>query len=135
MKKIAAFLLALVLCLGSLPAFAVVDLGEFTQEDLIALRESINQELLRRGIEKEVTVPVGVYVVGVDIPAGTYSIKPEVYGWIRLYKNASASFSMFSEGIEKRKNEYIGKLVLTDGNIVEITSGSLIFAPYQGLGF
>ena len=135
MKKIVALLLALLLCLGSFPAFAAVDLSAYTQEELLALRDSINQELLKRGIEKEVTVPNGMYIVGVDIPAGTYTLKPNGYAVCKVWKSVSSKYSFFSEGVSESDNEYIGKLILIEGNIVEITYGSFVFSPYQGLGF
>ena len=137
MKKIVALLLALMLCLGSFPAFADVDLSAYSQEELIALRDLINLELLKRGIEKEVTVPIGMYEVGVDIPAGTYTVKPKPNGYanIEVWKSVSSKYSMSSEFVSDYDKEYIGKLKLIDGNIIEITHGSLVFSPYQGLGF
>lgn len=135
MKKIVALLLALLLCLGSFPAFANVNLSACTQEELLALRDSINQELLKRGIEKEVTVPIGMYEVGVDIPAGTYTLKPNGFAVVEVWKNVSSKYSMFYEGVSASDKEYIGKLILIEGNIVEITYGSFVFSPYQGLGF
>lgn len=137
MKKIAALLLALILCLGSLPAFADVDLSAYTQEELLALRDKINEELLKRGIEKKVEVPQGRYIVGEDIPAGTYTLKPKPNGFavIEVWKNASSKYNMFYESVSDYDKEYIGKLQLVEGNIVEITYGSFVFSPYQGLGF
>lgn len=135
MKKIVALLLAVLICLGSFPAFADVDLSGYTQEELLALREAIKQELLKRGIEKEVTVPIGMYEVGVDIPAGTYTLKPNGFSVIEVWKSISSKNSMFYEGVSEIDNESIGKLILIEGNIVEITYGSFVFSPYQGLGF
>lgn len=134
MKKIAAFLLALVLCLGSFPAFADVDLSAYTQEELLALRDSINQELLKRGIEKEVEVPPGIYVVGEDIPAGTYTITTHATSWFCSLNVSNKSgkkvfYGSFNNG------EKIGKLVLEDGFTVEIEYEAAVFSPYQGLGF
>lgn len=135
MKKIAALLLALILCLGSLPAFADVDLSAYTQEELLSLRDKINQELLKRGIIKVVAVPIGMYIVGEDIPAGAYTIKPERYSWIDVYTDESMKKRSFGEGLQASKNEYIGKLILEDGNLVSVEEGTLFFSPYQGLGF
>lgn len=135
MKKIVALLLALLLCLGSFPAFAELDFSRFTSDELIYLRNEINKELLKRGIEKEVEVPIGKYEVGVEIPAGTYTIRSEGHGVIEVYENSSAKYYTFHEGLTSWNNTYIGKLTLVPGNIVEITYGTLIFSPYQGLGF
>lgn len=136
MKKIAALLLALLLCMGSLPAFADVDLSAYTQEELLALRDKINQELLKRGIEKEVIVPIGSYVVGVDIPAGVYTIKTIKDGAsLKVREAINSSRYFFSEYISHYDNDIIGKITLVDGNIVEIGDSNLLFSPYQGLGF
>ncbi len=136
MKKIVALLLALLFCLGSFPAFAAVDLSAYTQEELLALRDSINKELLKRGIEKEVIVPIGIYIVGEDIPAGVYTIKTINDGAeLKVYENIHSSRHFFYEYLTHYDSEAIGKLTLTNGNIVEIGDSNLLFTPYQGLGF
>jgi hypothetical protein len=138
MKKIVALLLAVLICLGSFPTFADVDLSGYTQEELLTLRDIINKELLKRGIEKEVIVPIGTYEVGVDIPEGIYRVKPAKSGaGIRVYENISCSYYDFfiSEYLSFYDDESIGKLTLKKGNICVIEDGSLSFSPYQGLGF
>lgn len=136
MKKIVAFLLALLLCLGSFPAFANVDLSAYTQEELLALRDSINMELLKRGIEKEVIVPIGTYEIGVDIPEGVYTINTVNDGaGFKVYENANSSRFFINEYISHYDRESIGKITLKNGNIVIISDSKVIFSPYQGLGF
>ncbi len=134
MKKIVALLLALMLCLGSFPAFADVDLSAYTQEELISLRDLINQELLKRGIEKAVEVPPGIYIVGEDIPEGTYTITTYASSWFCSLNVSDRSgkrvfYGSFNDG------EKIGKLVLENGYTVEIEYENAVFSPYQGLGF
>lgn len=54
----------------------VIDFSSFTTDELVAMRDIINKELAaRNSVEKEVTVPVGIYTVGTDIPAGSYMMK------------------------------------------------------------
>lgn len=134
MKKIVALLLALMLCLGSFPALAVVDLNEYDQDQLIALRNRINAELLKRGITKKVVVPVGVYIVGEDIPAGSYSIYTASKDWFSGFRveDPNGDFYMYESITE---DSFIGKVVLKDGYIVEIEYDPVTFYPYQGLGF
>ncbi|MBE5792440.1 MAG: hypothetical protein E7322_09835 [Clostridiales bacterium] len=134
MKKIVALLLALLFVLASVPVYAKTDFDSYTTEELISLRVSINVELLLRGAEKDFVVPIGVYTVGEDIPAGSYTVRAVTYGYITLYEDAD-SFYSFSEGINNADGEYIGKLTLEKGNIVKVLSGRLLFSPYQGLGF
>ncbi|MBR3927755.1 MAG: hypothetical protein IKJ65_01985 [Clostridia bacterium] len=136
MKKIVALLLALMLCLGSFPAFAELDFSKFTNEELIYLRNQINKELLERGVEKEVVVPMGRYIVGIDIPAGTYTVRPYTsYGTFHLYVDEKAKYPFIGEVMAVRDNEYIGKVIFENGNVVELEGTSFVFSPYQGLGF
>lgn len=137
MKKIFAVLIAAFLAFGALPGYAETDLSGYSSAELLDLRNQINAELVARGIEKETLVPVGIYVIGVDIPAGDYTIRPRdnAIGGIAVYKSAHQSGLLFTELIRSCDNDIIGKLSLADGNCIEIYSGALYFSPYQGLGF
>lgn len=135
MKKILAFVLALLLCCGSV-AFADVSLADLTAEELIALRAQINAELMKRGIEKEVFVPIGIYEVGIDIPEGVYTVKTYKSGAeITVYEDEKHSRYIISEYLSYYDGDYIGKLTLKDGYIVIIEDGTLCFSAYKGLDF
>lgn len=73
MKKTLAFLLALFLLAGS--AAAEVDLSGMTFDELVALKDQINQALWSSKEWQEVTVPAGIWTVGKDIPAGSWTIR------------------------------------------------------------
>ena len=96
---------------------------------LIALLEI---ELQHRGFAQgEVVVPMGEYIVGEDIPAGTYTLT--AYGNltdIEVYSNGKCIHDHCLTS-----SEQVGKLPLEDGQVVRIKYGSMIFAPYKGLGF
>ena len=83
--------------------------------------------------EDEVVVPLGVYAVGIDIPAGDYSVRMAdgLISWIKSYDAGGALCADYSMSQGKR----IGKLTLKEGQTVEVLSSSVIFAPYKGLGF
>ena len=49
-----------------------IDLSSFTDDDIIALLEQVNQEIVTRGIQKTATLAKGTYIVGRDIPVGSY---------------------------------------------------------------
>lgn len=49
-----------------------IDLSGMTDEEIVALLEQVNGELVSRHIEKTATLPSGAYIVGEDIPAGRY---------------------------------------------------------------
>ena len=84
MKKLIAILLA-VLTLGSASALAqvsgtnqssaAIDLSGMSYDELVALKDQINLAMWESEDWQEVTVPQGVYEVGVDIPAGHWTIK------------------------------------------------------------
>ena len=133
--------------LALMAAQAATDNNQEIQESIRqfnALRAQINAELLKRGNENDVIVPPGVYVVGVDIPAGDYTISPQPIEYNYTYISAYAddrhymeysTFHFFNAGLFANKNDYIGKLSLAEGNIVKIEDGAAVFSPYQGLGF
>ena len=85
MKRIAAFIAAILLL--SSHALADINLSSMTLEELIALKQQIGLEIASRPEVKSVTVPIGVWVVGKDIPAGHWNIstaKGYGYDWSRV---------------------------------------------------
>ena len=125
MKKI--FCLVIALMIFPALSLAEVDLKEMTTEELIELKTAIAQELISRNEMKEVPVPAGKYTVGEDIPVGNYTV----------YANSAACMITVNEYqalYYLNNGEKIGKLVLNNGDIVDIV-GNCIFTPYQGLGF
>ncbi len=106
-------------------------------------------ELLNAVTEKqkatEVTVPVGMYLVGKDIPAGDYTIshtgKPAATyedtnyytaPTITVYESNRKTEIMF---FMANYNEPIGKLTLEDGQYVKVQRSPAVFTPYKGLDF
>ena len=131
MKKL--IIAVLIAVLIPVIALADVDLGSMKFDDLIALQKKIVAEIMSRPEWKEVTVPGGRWVVGEDIPAGTYSIMPtKMGGYVRI--QSPDGKLIISQGIRKEENS-IGKIELLAGYIVEVENGSVIFAPPKGLGF
>ena len=87
-------------------------------------------------------VPSGVYMVGKDIPAGSYTVscagKDEVM--LELWGKALQDYesnggNLYQVWVEPGENGMIGKLTIEEGNVIEIQSGALIFEQYQGLSF
>lgn len=127
MKRIIAVFL--VLCCVASGALADV-FGDFTYEELLILHHALDQEIMQRPEWKEVTVPAGDWIVGVDIPAGDYSIRPVKTGYIRIRDTHDDTFynSMLKEG------EIIGKMSLKEGYTVRLND-AFIFSPAKGLDF
>lgn len=73
MKKLLA---ALSVSLFLLPACALsaLDLTTMTTDELVTLRDQVAAELSMRGSASSVTVPIGVWRIGEDIPAGAWML-------------------------------------------------------------
>ena len=128
MKK----LLCIIMILCVIPVISLADdLTSMSYEDLIALSRQITAEIMSRPEWKEVEVPSGEWTVGVDIPAGVYSITPV---------GSSANFSCYDENGRLQVNllclngKPIGKVELKEGWTVK-PSKPVIFAPPMTLGF
>lgn len=135
MKKVLQILvLSLALVLFALPVLAEsLDLQAMSTEDLIALQAAVNKELAARNFaEKEVTVPPGTYIIGEDIPAGNYSFRCDSsFAGIDIEE----ANGRFVSGHSLREGETVGKQPLANGQVIEISYGSVVFMPYRGLGF
>ena len=75
MKKIASIVLIGIMLCMAFSAFAEVNLSGMTYDELIALKDQINLAIWNSQEWQEVTVPQGEWVVGQDIPAGTWTVK------------------------------------------------------------
>ena len=73
MKKL--FSLVTVLVMAWSVAYADYDLRGFSLEELIKLRDQVQQAMWKTEEYQSVTVPQGVWVVGEDIPAGKWNVK------------------------------------------------------------
>lgn len=125
----------------SYPASSEV-LSEYSDNYLKVLIAILQIELQNRNFSTgSVTVPVGTYIVGKDIPAGEYTVtyNGRVQSVIYIYPNESSVGGMFSEwhilNSSLMNSNTIGRLSLTDGQAVKIEYGEVVFTPYQGLGF
>lgn len=157
MKRILSVVLVLMLLTPA--AMADVDLSALSFDELVALRQQVNQEITKRPEWKEVTVPAGLWKVGEDIPAGKWTISaaPGSWPWVTIGDalNAlgtevdtwSSTISSYDTLISKTHSYYEQShgqypesfvATLTDGLYVYIENGATIFSPYVGrpsLGF
>lgn len=76
MKRFLSVLAALAFLAAGSAAADPVDLSGLSFEQLVALREQLNLAIWNSLEWQEVTVPEGLWVVGKDIPAGHWSIRP-----------------------------------------------------------
>ena len=118
-------------------------------DELIALREQLNLAIWNCQEWQEVTVPIGTWVVGVDIPAGHWSIRPansSEYFYVSAFdradeagkgpKNCTFSWSQdicgryysnpFNEDVPFETD-----ILLKEGWYFK-TNGVVVFTPYSG---
>lgn len=74
MKKLCCLILFTVMLFASVSALAEIDLTGMTYDELIALKDKINLAIWNSKEWQEVTVPQGEWIVGKDIPAGTWRV-------------------------------------------------------------
>ena len=147
MKKLICFLLLLALLLP-FSASADVDLSGLSFDELVALREQLNLLLWNSAEWKHVEVPKGVYVVGRDIPAGHWTLKPPAGGSVTVeyFKDADATgmnaldtFSnYFSDSLADEASDFASfvytrelDLDLKDGFYLSVVNGPcVVFEPF-----
>lgn len=107
-------------------------LSAYSDNYLKLLLLVVEYELQQRNFKSgEVVVPMGEYIVGEDIPAGTYTVAAgKRYCSLEIYTNGKLvhDFDMSAGGI-------VGKVTLKQGQIVCVEYDSMTFSPYKGLGF
>jgi hypothetical protein len=75
-----------------------------------------------------VSLSVGEYDVGTHIPAGEYKVTPIKSANIFVYRNGDLKTN---EYLDIGEMDEIGRLVLQDGDRIEISGGKLQFTPFQ----
>lgn len=139
MKKIIAVLLILWLLIPSALGEGI-DLSKLSYDELTALRRSIEAEIMSRPEWKEITVPAGEWEVGVDIPAGSYSIEMatnksgNLLVWGKAKNDYKSNGGLLVNISIVPDNRVIGKINLKGGTILDITC-AVIIRPVKGLGF
>lgn len=126
MKKVIA-IVALLVLVCSVAYAEIGNLKDMTTDELIALRTSIEQELIERGETKVLKVPAGTYIVGEDIPAGKYSISTKQI-------MATVLVNEYQEMFMVTPDEEVGKVTLKDGDKIQCST-TIFLTKYSGLKF
>ena len=128
MRKLITVLL--IICM--IPVISAAELSGLTFDQLIELQQDLTAEIVSRPEWQEVTVPAGEWVIGVDIPAGYYSIKSTArLNIVRIEDQDGRSaglYKTFDEG------EVEGKTMLPDGMIFTC-SKPVVLMPPMVIGF
>ena len=141
MKKI--FSLLLVFVILSMPAALAeeIDVKKYSYKQLELIEKAIRHEMMIRPEWKRVTVPVGIWKVGDDIPAGTYSIRatPEGITSVNLWRRAKDDYSsnglILCESVIFDETDLIGKVIFEEGNVLEISGSPVYLCPPVSLEF
>lgn len=153
MKK----LIALLLLLLALPvcAQADVNLSGMSFDELVLLRDQINLAIWNSQEWQEVTVPQGLWQVGVDIPAGHWTITAADGAYSRItYGDTLDDSNDISYRSNDRQSDYVyskSSVLFKEGSsriqmdidmknnyYVQVEQGNCVFTPYIGkpsLGF
>ena len=133
MKKIISTLLVIFLLVG--PAYASApDLSSLTADELLDVIRTAQALLFSDQLVNGVRVPQGTYVIGEDIPAGTYRIEiTDGTGYYDVYDKPNGY--LVHSGITGKSYNVteIGKITLEDGNVLELVNSTFIFYPYTGI--
>ena len=130
------FLAASILAL-TLPAMAgaaIPDISDLSHDELIELDQQIHLRLFDEQLIEGVRVPQGTYIIGEDIPAGTYRIEiTDGTGYYDVYDKPDGK--LIYSGITGKSYNVteIGKITFDDGNILELVNSTFIFYPYTGI--
>jgi hypothetical protein len=157
MKRIVVLLIVAVLMLPAVALAANVDLSGMSFDELVALKQRINLALWSADEWQEVTVPQGVYEIGVDIPAGHWTIKAAdgqhiMVCWGTALDESGTGISCGAEDsfyivdfVTSETSDYFeqdDKLQLDydlkEGQYFVIDRGYAVFSPFSGkpdLGF
>ena len=137
MKKLITILLILSLALPALALADLPDISCLSVDELLELNHQIQLRLFSEKLIEGVDVPEGQYIVGEDIPSGTYRLEivfQRSGGYLTIYdskdnmKKIKGSFIGEYWGVVE-----IGKLELNEGNVVDISGNTLRFFMYSGL--
>lgn len=128
MKKFLCLLVALLL-IGSIALAESIDLSAMTDDDLLALKDQVNQTLSDRGITREFVVTSGIYVGGSDIRPGRYTLTAtSENGMVQVAIGKDSESLNSNDGILYMDSDYINEgddpktfsLSIADGNVLVI---------------
>lgn len=141
MKKIIALLACLILVNSF--AFAETDLSGMSFEELLTLQSEVNLALWASEGWQEVTVPVGIYEVGKDIPVGRWTIRAVptqrscCFHWGKLEDGKVKTYyggyeRVYGPEYRSFSPEDITELTvnLEKGQHICIEDGDAVFTPY-----
>ena len=140
MKRALALLLALLLLTPAALA-EDLDLSSMTFEELCALKQRINDEIVTRPEWRGVAVPKGFYTIGQDIPAGVYSVSLQdnrdtcfVGVWGHAVNDYTTNGGLICSFLLRPGSPSVGRVVLREGYVLEL-GNPVTLRHAEGLDF
>jgi hypothetical protein len=121
-----------------------VDVSSLDDTALEALLDAVLAERLARREFASFLLEQGEYRIGVDVPAGAFRVVHEGLSYITditVYDSPGDSYGSFYGQVARQGEGFsvsdeIGRLVLSDGGVLKVTSGSArFFADAGGVRF
>ncbi len=135
MKKLITIILILAMLLRAAALADLPDISGLSNDELLELREKIQLQLFSSKLVDGITVPPGEYIIGEDIPEGSYrvcAISLERNSMVIIYSAGKNVLTSYAIGDLYGAYE-VGKLPLENGMIIEVDFAPVIFYPYAGL--
>ena len=94
-------IIAAALCYSAFAFAAGIDISQLTDDEIVELLAQVNEAMAERNIQKTATLPQGEYIVGRDIPAGSYVYtclaKGDDWGSVTVYSEGGAGDQLLWE--------------------------------------
>ena len=107
---------------------AGLDLDSMSVEDLVLLRDAVNQKIGEKGGDN--IIGEGIFEVGVDIKAGSFKVICNSDDMVNFYiyddKEAYDSLDMSQQVLVHEGDKECGILNLKNGQVVSVSLGSAI---------
>ncbi len=152
MKRLITLILIIALAVPAAAAADLPDISGLTLDELVQLKDKINLAMWNSQDWQEVTVPVGVWTIGEDIPAGKWnlSVSPDSkkktghFIYCDLLDETGTTNGKLTElsfyvgqNINRKDNDdgkYPTSLDIeqTEGNYLIIEGAPFVFTPPQG---
>ena len=140
MKKIITSIIALIVCATGANAATEFDLSGMSLDELIALQQQVQMAMWETDDWQEVEVPQGIYKIGVDIPAGMWTITSTEIVTLQYGESVNAYNTNIEDGIKLLTLWEKGESItwnLAEGTFLYLEGYPAIFTPYTApsLGF
>lgn len=129
MKRALGILLILILVSSATQAEMIIDVDQYSTEELIRIKEIVESEINNRTESPIEVILPGKYVAGIDISTGTYNL----IGLMDESPDGSSSQILWAENNERTKvADYIGSefLVSSEKLCVSLTKGMILEIRY-----